>query len=152
VRGELRVSPDTDYPERFAALEEIFLQPQSGAGRLYPIENARLHTGKGQVLLKLAGVEDRDQAELLRGAQLLIRESDLPPLEEGRWWEFQLLGLQVVTEEGRELGPIIDILRTGANDVYETPQALIPAIDQVVLGVDLEAGTMTVRWVEGLLK
>jgi 16S rRNA processing protein RimM len=152
VRGEVRVMPETDYPQRFAQLDQIYLQPKNGPGQLYAVTAARAHTGKGQILLRLDGVTDREEAQSLKGAQLLIRESDMLPLEEGRYWEFQLLGLQVLTEEGRELGEIVNILRTGANDVYETPLALIPAIDQIIAAVDLQAGTMTVRWVDGLLK
>ena len=152
VRGEVRVTPETDFPERFAELEQIFLVPPKGEGRLVKILGARQHAGKGQVLLTLEGVDVREKAAPLRGSGLFIRPCELKPLPEGQYYEFQILGLQVVTEEGQELGPVTDILRTGANDVYETPLALIPAVTQTLREVDLPGGRIVVRWMEGLLK
>ena len=152
VRGEVRVTPETDFPERFAELEQIFLVPPKGEGRLVKILGARQHAGKGQVLLTLEGIDVREKAALLRGSELLIRPSELRPLAEDQYYEFQILGLQVVTEEGQDLGPVTDILRTGANDVYETPVALIPAVAQTIREVDLPGGRIVVRWMEGLLK
>ncbi len=152
VRGELRVAPETDFPERFAELRRLYLSPTRGAGRLVEIVGARVHQGKGLVLLRLAGVEDREAALALRGSRLYIQERDLAPLPAGRYYEFQILGLRVVTEEGCDLGPVTDIVRTGANDVYETPQALIPVIEPVIREVDLEQGRIVVRWMEGMLK
>jgi 16S rRNA processing protein RimM len=152
VRGEVRVMPETDNPDRFAQLKEVYLSPERGEGRMTKIVSARTHAGKGQVLLTLEGVTDRDVAQAMRGTALLIREADLLPLPEGRYYEFQILGLQVVTEEGRELGPVTEIIRTGANDVYETPLALIPVVDAVIRQVDLEGGRLVIRWMDGLLK
>jgi 16S rRNA processing protein RimM len=152
VRGELRVAPETDFPERFARLGPVSVEPKAAAPRLMKITAARSHTGKGLVLLRLEGIDDRDAAEALRGSALRIRERDLTALPEGQYYEFQILGLAVVTEEGRALGPIIDIIHTGANDVYETPQAMIPAVDPIVRQVDLEGQKMVVHWVEGLEK
>lgn len=152
VRGEVRVHPETDFPERFTRLEQVWLAPPHGEARLIRVLGARPHTGKGQVLLRLEGVQDREAVEALRGAGLYLRESELWPLPPGQYWEFQLVGLRVVTEEGRDLGPITAILRTGANDVYETPLALIPAVPTVVREVDLPGQRVVVGWVEGLLK
>lgn len=152
LRGELRVAPETDFPERFAQLEQLALQVRGSAPRLVRVTASRLHSGKGLVLLSLAGVEDRDAAEALRGARLYIRESDLMPLAPDEYYEFQILGLRVVTEEGRDLGEIIDIIHTGANDVYETPVAMIPVIEQTIREVDLERGLLVVHWVEGMEK
>lgn len=152
VRGEVRVNPETDFPERFTELEAVFLKPVRGEGAMVRILGARGHAGKGQVLLTLEGVGNREEAQALRGAELFIRASDLRPLPPGQYYEFEILGLQVVTEEGRELGPVTDIIRTGANDVYETPEALIPVVAQVVKEVDLEGGKLVVRWMEGMEK
>ncbi len=152
VRGELRVAPETDFPERFAHLEELSLQAQGTAPRLVRVTASRQHTGKGLVLLSLEGVDDREAAAALRGARLYIREKDLVPLAPGEYYEFQILGLRVVTEEGRDLGEIIDIIHTGANDVYETPLAMIPVIEQTIREVDLNRGVVVVHWVEGMEK
>jgi 16S rRNA processing protein RimM len=152
VRGEVRVAPETDFPERFARLEQVSVAPPGAAPRLMKITAARSHVGKGLVLLRLEGIEERDAAEALRGAALRIRDRDLTALPEGRYYEFQILGLAVITEDGRDLGTIIDIIHTGANDVYETPRAMIPAIASIILEIDLEQGRMVVHWVEGLEK
>jgi len=152
VRGELRVAPETDFPERFGELRRIYLSPPRGEARLLEVAGARVHPGKSLVFLRLAGVDDREAALALRGSRLYIREGDLAPLPPGRYYEFQILGLRVVTEDGRDLGPVTDIVRTGANDVYETPQALIPVIEPVIREVDLEQGRIVVRWIEGMEK
>jgi 16S rRNA processing protein RimM len=152
VRGEVRVNPETDFPERFADLEHIYMAPLKGEGRLVKILGARQHAGKGQVLLTLEGVGNREEAQALNGARLYIRPGELRPLPPGQYYEFQILGLQVSTEDGRDLGPVTDILRTGANDVYETPLALIPVVVSVIREVDLDQGRIVVRWMEGLLK
>lgn len=152
VGGEVRVVPETDFPERFESLSEVYLVPRQGKPWRATITGSRLHPGKGQLLLQLAGVTDREAAQALRGAELCIRPADLRSLPPGRFYEFQILGLRVVTEEGRDLGPIVDLIRTGANDVYETPQAMIPATKDTIIEVDLAEGRMVVRWREGLLK
>jgi len=152
VDGEVRVAPETDFPERFESMSQVHLVTDQGAPRTVSMSGSRLHTGKGQVLLQVEGIRDREQAQALRGAKLYVRPSDLRSLPPGRFYEFQILGLRVVTEEGRDLGPIVNILRTGANDVYETPQAMIPATKDMIVEVDLEGRRMVVRWVEGLLK
>jgi 16S rRNA processing protein RimM len=152
VRGELRVAPETDFPERFARLGPVWVAPKTGPPRLMKITAARAHSGKGLVLLRLEGIADREAVESLRGAALFIRESDLTALPEGQYYEFQILGLQVFTEQGRDLGPILDIIHTGANDVYETPQAMIPAIPSILRQVDLEGRRVVVHWGEGLEK
>ncbi|NLO73647.1 MAG: 16S rRNA processing protein RimM [candidate division WS1 bacterium] len=152
VHGEVRINPETDFPECFATLEQVCLVPSKAEGRMVRVSGARQHTAKGQVLLRIEGVDRREQAQALRGAELLLRRSDLVPLPKGQYYEFEILGLEVVTEEGRGLGPITGIIRTGANDVYETREALIPAVSQVIRLVDLNGKRMVVRWMEGMEK
>jgi len=146
----VRVFPHTDAPERFAALREVGVRQGDGPVRVTAVERARV-LGR-RVTLKLAGVETLAQADALRGARLLLRASQLPPLGEDEYFHHQLLGLAVVTTEGESLGPITGILQTGAHDVYETPEALIPAVKAFVLAVDLAHGRMEVRADPGLKK
>ena len=100
-------------------------------------------------------IDDRDRAEELRGRYLRVPGSALAALDEGEYYLFQLMGLAVVTEEGRDLGPVKDILETGANDVYivDTPtgELLLPAIPDVIKDVDLSAGRITVHLLPGLV-
>jgi 16S rRNA processing protein RimM len=159
IRGELRLQVLTNYPERLTHLTEIVLCPQqqphhSREFKRYEVENARLH--HDQAILKLAGLDDRTQAEGLRHLYALVPLDQAVPLEEDEYYHYQLIGLEMVTEEGQLLGHVTDILETGANDVYilDSPQygeLLIPAIEQVVQVIDLTAKRITVRLLPGLL-
>lgn len=156
VRGEVRVLPLTDFPDRFETLAEVWL----GAPRqeLVAIESVRPH--KGFFLVKFRGIDDRDQAETLRGVRLEIEEEDLVPLKPGEYYVHQLQGCQVLTVEGRSLGTLVDVYRTGANDVWvvqgdvsrgEAREVLIPALKDVVREVDLEARRLVIAPLPGLL-
>ena len=150
LRGLVKVAPMSDIPDRHRTLREVLVKTARTA-RLYTVRQAKL-TGQGAWLLELEGVTDRTQAEALRGAALLVREVDSPPLPQDVYYLHQLLGLRVVTTDGRDLGPITEVLETGANDVYVTAQALIPAIASVVKQVDLAAGTMLIEPLPGMLE
>lgn len=149
VRGEVRVSIETDDPERFAILRRVYLGDER---RRFRVQGTRLH--KGQALVKLVGVNDRDAADTLRGQWVYVAMEDALPLAEGEYYQHQIMGLLVVTDAGEELGRVAEILETGANDVYvvrgRVGELLLPAVDEVVLSVDLEAGRMTVHVPEGL--
>ncbi|MHB8621231.1 MAG: ribosome maturation factor RimM [Chloroflexota bacterium] len=150
THGELRVLPQTDFPRRFAAGASVFLERDE---RSFTIVQSRLQNG--QYVLRLAGVDDRDQAEDLRGRYMRVPGQNLAPLEEGEYYLFQIMGLAVRTDEGRELGVVSDILQTGANDVYvvrsDSGEVLLPAIKDVIKQVDLDAGRLTVHVLPGLL-
>jgi 16S rRNA processing protein RimM len=156
MRGEVKAELYTDFPERFTpgltlrAGEEL---------QEIEVRAARLH--KQHILLSLAGVTTREQAEALRGRWLFVAEDDAVLLEEGTYFVHDILGLEVVTEEGEALGAVADVIFTGANEVYvvrrpaagdEPPPAdlLLPATDEVVRSVDLDAGRMVVRLLPGL--
>lgn len=148
VRGELKVELAA-APEEFLAVERVYV----GAERApYVVEQVRLF--RGQALLRLQGIGDRNAAETLRGASLYLAREDALPLAEGEYYYEQILGLQVYTVEGEHLGQVVEIIATGANDVYVVQgpdgEVLLPAIRQVILRVDLEAGTMQVQLLEGL--
>ena len=150
TKGELRVMSQTDFPDRFAPGAELWIERED---RSYRVEHCRWQ--KGQAVLKLSAVEDRDRAEELSGRYLRVPGSQLAELEDGEYYLFQLIGLNAVTDEGRELGRLKEVLQTGANDVYivETPRGelLLPAIKDVIKQVDLPSGTLTVHLLPGLL-
>jgi 16S rRNA processing protein RimM len=117
------------------------------------MEGFRLH--QGRVLLKLEGCDDRTAAEALRGAFVQVPIEEAIPLDEGEYYEHQIVGLAVWTAKGEALGEVVEILYTGANDVYvvrglDRSEILIPAIAGVILKVDLEAGRLVVELPEGL--
>ena len=118
----------------------------------YEIETVRYH--KNFVLLKFKGIDTMNAAELLKNSLLRIDRKDALPLKKDEYYQCDLYGLRVVTDTGRDLGKLTDILMTGSNDVYvvrnEEKEILIPAIKQCILKVDLEAGEMLVHLLEGL--
>lgn len=151
--GEVKVNLETDFPDRFARLKEICLRPVSGLPRLYEVEKARLH--KGQVLLKLRGIDSINDAETLRGCKVQIRRTDAVPLGKNEFYVPDLIGCVVVTPEGRELGAVSNVLRGSGNDVYVVGQGkneiLLPAIRDVIQSVDIEACRIVVTPTPGLL-
>lgn len=156
VRGEVRMRILTDYPERINQLERVYvgdaLEDMSPAP--YTVEHMRMHQDYG--LLKLKGVDDRDAADLLRELFVMIDIDNAIPLEEGEFYLFQLIGLTVRTVEGETLGELVDVLETGANDVYVVSSSgygeiLIPVTDDTILDTDIDAGVVTVKLPDGLL-
>jgi len=142
LEGEVAVEPLTEYPERLAPGAEVFV---NGAGGRHALAVVATRPHRGRLLVHFAGVESREAAEELRGVRLLIRRSQLAPLPPGRYYEFQIVGLVVRTEQGKQLGRVQEILHTGANDVYVTEQVLVPALAAAVAKIDLEAGEMVLR-------
>ncbi len=156
LRGEVKVEIHSDFPDRFAAGSELLLGDTS---KKIIIQSSRMH--KGHMLLVLAGVKNRNQAEELRNLWLFVAEEDAASLDDGTYWIHDLIGLTVQTDEGQTLGKITDVLATGANDVYAIQptgninrgrELLIPAIADVVQHVDLDSGIMTVTLQSGLLQ
>ena len=152
IRGEVKVTPLTDFPERFTQGQRVFVgnEPELTETK---IAAARPH--QGGFLVKLASVPDRNAAELLRGQYLFIPEDEAMPLSEDENYVHDLLGIAVVNEAGEPIGVMKDVLFTAANDVYVIAgpegEILIPALRTVVLGVNLEERRMVVRLPDGLL-
>jgi 16S rRNA processing protein RimM len=155
VRGELRIGITTDHPERLVQHAHFYLaHPDSPEeAQRYSVEKIRQH--KEIALLKLEGCDDRNEAEALRDLLVQIPLEEAVPLEEGEYYHFQLVGVQVETEDGEWLGQVAEVLETGANDVYlvrgPRGEILLPAIADVVLELDLEAMRMVVRLLPGIL-
>ena len=149
VSGHVKVTPLTDNPARIAAGARVYV-----SGELRRIEEVR-HP-RGYPVVRFEGVTDADAAERLRDALIEIDEADLPALPDGEYYVHDLVGLHVVTAAGEAVGRLEEVLRTGSNDVYLVKRpgqkdVLIPAIDGVLLNVDLAAGTVTIEVVPGLL-
>ena len=141
---------NTDFPERLADWPGLEIVGEAGPSRAQ-VEYVKGIVG-GRCIIKLEGVEDRDQAEAIRGQILRIERPEIPPPPEGAYYDFQIIGLRAVTTDGRELGRVEHILRTGANDVYELDSGvLIPAVDTIVREIDLEEGRILIEPMEGLL-
>jgi 16S rRNA processing protein RimM len=151
VRGEVRVAPTAERPGRLGELRSVRLALPDGRTIEARIIDYRPYEGKGVGLLRFEGYEDRTKAGALRGAQLLVPPEASPPLPPGEYYEWQLVGLMAVTVDGRELGPVEEILQTGANDVFVTRTCLIPVIPDVIRSVDLPGGRIVVEPLEGMI-
>ena len=144
ARGAVRVFPLTDFPEHLLALEHVVLVSGETARRVRVERAAR--SGRF-VLMKFAGVDTPPAAEALRGATVQIPAADAMPLPPGQFYTFQVVGLAVRTPDGRAIGSVVDVLRTGSNDVYVVrapggDEILLPAVDTVVERIDVAAGEL----------
>lgn len=153
IKGEIKVVPYTDDISRFDYLKKVYVKTKKET-KQYIVEKARYH--KNVVLLKLEGIENPEQAELLKNAYLEIDREDAIPLEEGQYFIVDLIGLEVYTEEGEKLGKVEDIYNTGANDIYVIKneigkQILLPGIKEVIKKVDLENSKIIVHIITGLI-
>ena len=148
TKGELKVEPTTDFPQRFAPGEQLWVQ-----GRPLTVESSRRH--RGHVILKLAAIDTIAEAEKLRGQPLEVPLSNAQTLPQGQYYVYQIVGLEVWTTAGEELGQVAEVAPTGSNDVYVVRgprgELLIPAIEDVVKEIDLERGRITIEAIEGLL-
>lgn len=140
----------TEFPERFEAGNELALRLPKGEPRRVKIESERHH--KDGLALKLEAVDTREGAESLRGAEFTIDVDELHELPSGKFYVFDIIGLRVVTDDGRECGEVTEVVQSGANDVYVTSTGLcIPALKTVVAKIDIGEGVMVIRPVPGLL-
>jgi 16S rRNA processing protein RimM len=152
IKGEVKVYPLTNVPERFYDLEYVWIFDDQQRPYKYDIEYVKIISKR--VCVKLKGIDTRDDAEKLKGAFLKVNSQNALKLEENEYFIKDLLGMKVYTEEGSFLGTLVEVLKTGANDVYviktEKREILIPAIKEVVKKVDVDNKVMVVHLLEGL--
>lgn len=152
LHGELSVAVLTEFPERFETMEWVYLGDEFEATP-YRLEGYRWH--KRNILMTLAGISDRAQAQALRGQYVQIPIEEATALPQGEYYLYQLVGLQVITTAGENLGTVADIIETGANDVFVVEmndrQILLPGIPEVVEAIDLAKGQMIVNLIDGLI-
>ena len=145
LNGEILMYLTTDFPERIKQGKVVLIGKNYSP---YTIEQAR-HHNKG-LLLKFENVVQIEDLEKLTNALVFVRTDSLPPLPDGEYYHHQLLGLEVVTETGQEVGVLKEILETGANDVYVVinsngKEELIPALKQNLVKIDIKNRIMVVR-------
>lgn len=151
-RGEVRVYPLTDFPERFQRLGKVYVQKEDM--RELHVERARFH--KQFVIVKFKEINDMNEALQLKDYLIKINRSEVVPLPEGHYYIFQLVGSEVYSDKGEFLGELVDVHRTGSNDVYvvQNPdtgeEILIPALKDVVKKIDLEENKLVVELLPGL--
>ncbi len=150
ISGEILMDLHTDFPERFRTGRKLYVGDDYKAMTLASV---RPH-GEG-MLIRLRGVNTPEMAGQYRNTWIFIKTKDAPALPEGKYYQHQLLGLKVVDEADQTLGTLTEILATGANDVYVVKdeagkELLLPAIPDVILDVQPEAGFIRVHVLEGL--
>ena len=140
IKGTNKICSYAESLSLFTPGSTILIRDNRGREADYEIDWIKPHTGTP--LLALKGIADRDQAKALVGGKLFIRQSEMPELDEDTFYWFELIGIDVFTIEDKHLGRIESIIETGSNDVYVVnngaKEILIPAIESVILNVDLE--------------
>jgi 16S rRNA processing protein RimM len=148
IRGEVSVMVLTEVSERFASDSALYLED----GRAMTVEEAR--PDRRWLLVKFRQVADRTAAEGLQGAYLFVDAADVANVPEGSYWPHQLEGCEVLTENGRPLGVITEVVLGVANDIWVSrsgeDEVLIPALKDVVVSVDIDNRRVVVREIPGL--
>ena len=152
VRGEVKVFPTTDDPQRFKSLKNVILD--TGKEQI-PLEIQGVKFFKQFVILKFKGIDNINDIERYKRRSLFVTREDAVELEEDEYYIADLIGMDVITDEGEE-GKLVDVIETGANEVYVVEfdkygEVLIPAIHDCILDVDIEAMSMKVHLLEGLV-
>ena len=149
--GTLKVKVESNNPLRFAPQSRLLLVQGE---RITPVEVESFSDQDRFGLLKLKEIISIEQAEALKNAELAVMDDELKPLPPGEYYTFQIIGLKVVSEQGRELGQIIQVEEYPAGDIYlvqsDSEKFYIPAKGPVILNIDLEQGRMVIRDLEGL--
>ena len=153
IRGEVKVYPTTDDPERFLDLDEVILDT-GREHKILEIEGVKFF--KNQVILKFKGYDNINDIEKYLKKDLQVDREHAVELGENENFIADLIDMEVVTDEGKVLGTLTDVIETGANDVYavKTPEGkeiLLPAIRDCILDVNVDEKRMTVHVMEGLL-
>lgn len=152
IKGFVKVVPFTDNNKRFEDLKTVYIEFK---GNLIQMTIEEVSYSKNLVLLKFKEVPDINMVEKYKNCYLKIARKDAVKLPENTYFIVDLLGLEVYTKEGRFLGNVDDIFKTGSNDVYvvknnEGKQLLIPAIADVIKTIDLENKKIIVNLIKGL--
>lgn len=168
LKGELRVYPESDFPERFEKPgERWLLHPQETEPRSIELLSGRQIPNKNLYIVKLAGVNDRNQAEELRGCKLMVPASDRPTLEADEYHVLDLVGLEVFNQlNGEKIGVVIDLIPAGNDLLLVSPndsseisekgakktEILIPFVQEIVPIVDLANKRIEINPPPGLLE
>lgn len=154
IKGEVKVMPLTDYPERFELLKKVIVELK-GIKSIYTITSVKYF--KQTVILKFSEVKDMDEAEKLKGAMLVIDRKDAVKLPKDSFYIDDIVGCEVFDEKRGSIGSVKEVLQTGSNDVYivrgsdNYKEVLVPALKAVVKNIDIENKRIDVTLPEGLL-
>lgn len=153
VRGEVKVFPTTDDVTRFKKLKEVILVTEK-TEKILKITSVKFF--KQFAILKFEGIDTLNDVEVYKGASLFVDRKNAVKLQKDEYFIADLIDLKVVDEKENELGTLVDVMQTGANDVYivkneDGKELLFPAIKECILDIDFKAQKMTVHVMDGLL-
>ena len=153
LKGEVKVFPTTDDPQRFKKLKEVMLDTGK---ELIKLEVEQVKFFKQFVILKFRGYDDINDVEKWKKKPLKVYRDQAVALKKNEYYIADLIDMEVDLEDGTHFGTLKDVMQTGANDVYviettDGKEVLLPAIKQCILSVDVEKGRMTVYVMPGLM-
>ncbi len=155
VRGELKVKPLTDFPNRFHSLSEIFMIPVGGDSSFSAkIDGVRLH--QDRVLIKLDCINSISEAEAVIGYEICINREECIELPSDSYYAFDLIGLKVLSLEGEYIGTIADVLSSPAQDLLivkkrNKKKVMIPFVAEIVKDISIDQRRITIQVLQGLL-
>ena len=142
LKGEIRVWPYIDY---FDKVKKVYIN-----GKEHEIERTRNH--KNVVIIKLKDINTIDEAESLKDMMIEMERKDAPSLPEGIYYINDLIGFEVYSDDGKFLGTLDDIFNTGANDIYQVGDILLPAIKDVIKQIDTDNQKIIIHLIDGLIE
>jgi 16S rRNA processing protein RimM len=146
------VEPLTSEPDRFSSLKQVLVGRTEDSTEKRSV--GKVHPGGKGIRISLTGVDSRNAAEELVGSFLFVNEGERIPLSEGTYFVGELIGMEVVTEEGNLIGTMKEVMKLPAQDVYvvekDGKQVMIPAVREFVLRIDVQERRMVVKLIEGL--
>lgn len=151
VQGALKVRPLTDFPERFQRTETVYL-----GEKRQPRQVINATTQGRNIVMRLVGIDTPEDGTRLRGVRIYIPDAELTPLSGGQYYVHDVIGLQVLRDDGAPLGTVADVISNGANDLYVVrddqtgTETLLPAVKQFVKAVDVAGGKLIVTPIPGL--
>ncbi|MBS2039031.1 16S rRNA processing protein RimM [bacterium] len=142
LKGEMRCRPETDFPERFLDTKEVEIFLKNEPARRVTVESARFHGS--HILLKLSGIDSPEQAAQLTNYMVAVGPDEVVDMEDG-FYHYELEGLEVFEPDGTLIGVLQEVIDNPAHEIYRVGDVLIPAVDEYILEIDLEAGRMVAR-------
>lgn len=153
LSGEVKILPLTDIPGRFEQLDEVYVE--IGPGNVRSISIDQVKSYKGFVYLHFHGINSVEEVEELREKYLQVERSQVPDLPENEFYHFEIIDAEVYIDDGQYVGIVVDILETGAHDVFivrdEGREYLIPSHPDIITQIDRTAARITIHPLEGLL-
>jgi 16S rRNA processing protein RimM len=154
IKGEMKIEPMTDFPERFNDRGRVYLVSPAGKEIVREVKSVR-YVGEAPVLL-FDGYDSPEKAKALNGWFIKVPEEETLPLPEGQYYWYEIIGMDVLSEGGEKLGSIVEVFQTGSNDVYVMKhgrrEVYLPATKEVIKQIDRETKRMVIHVMDGLME